>query len=202
MKLPLLEPYKHVLPPDEFGTRSQLLAELGRGCEPIAVMLTCWELGWVPDQVSRVNSGEFFIVQNPGGLLPAADMDDDETYLPSILLGLDMPMVRHLVVCGHTQCKTLGVAYKDRAEFKANPFVELMQGLFDRLDAAYSDRLAQDWLDIVVQENILQQLTNLRSYEHIQTRLRQGHLFLHGWIRDDETSSITAYNPVVGQFCD
>ena len=77
-------------------------------------MLTCWELGWVPDQVSRANSGELFIVQNPGGLLPAADMDDDD----------------------------------------------------------------------------------------IQTRLRQGLLFLHGWIRDDETSSIIAYNPVVGPFCD
>ena len=121
MKLPLLEPCTHVLPPGDFGTRSQLLAELGQGCEPIAVMLTCWELGWIPDQVSRANPGELFIVQNPGGLLPAADMEDDGAYVASILFGLDMPKVRHLVVCGHTQCKTLGVAYLDRAEFKANP---------------------------------------------------------------------------------
>lgn len=55
---------------------------------------------------------------------------------------------------------------------------------------------------IIVQEAILQQLANLRSHADSQWRLRGGKLLLHGWLRDDETSAITAYDPVVGQFCD
>ena len=76
MSLPRLEPCAHDLPADQFGSASQLLADIGRGDQPVAVMLTCWELGCAPDQVSHANPGEIMVVQNPGGLVPAADMKD------------------------------------------------------------------------------------------------------------------------------
>ncbi len=66
----------------------------------------------------------------------------------------------------------------------------------------YADRSAQDWLDIVVQESVLQQLANLRSHLSVESRIRDGTLLMHGWIRDDDTSAITAYDPTAGQFRD
>ena len=41
MNIPSLELCPNVLPGNEFGTKSQLLAELGQSNDPIAAMLAC-----------------------------------------------------------------------------------------------------------------------------------------------------------------
>ena len=75
-----------------------------------------------------------------------------------------------------------------------------MESVKDRFEEAYADRPARDWLGIVVQESVLQQLANLRSHDDIRERLEAGELLLYGWMRNDETSAITAYDPATGQF--
>ncbi len=200
MKLPLLKPCPHGLPTDEFGTRSQVLRDLGQSSAPVAVMLTCWELGSAPDQVSHASPGEIIVVQNPGGMVAAADMHDRGATLDSLLCGLDFPTVRHLIVCGHTDCQTLGLLLG--AGLEDNPFGKLVQPVRERLQATYREGPAQARLGLMVQETILQQLANLRSHAAIATRLRQKTLHLHGWIRSDRTAAITAYDPLAGQFCD
>ncbi len=202
MSLPHLEPCEHDLPVDEFGSASQVLAAIGQGDQPVAVMLTCWELGFAPDEVSHANPGEIMVVQNPGGLIPASEMKKVGAILGSVLYGLSCETVRHLIVCGHTECTTLRLLLEEETQGTTNPFGTLMQPVKERFQSTYADRPARDWLGIIVQEAILRQLASLRSHSYIQSRLRDGRLLLHGWLRNDETSAITAYDPVAGQFCD
>ncbi|MGI9428669.1 MAG: carbonic anhydrase [Bythopirellula sp.] len=201
MHLPPLELCQQNLPADEFGTTSQLLNEIGQGDDAVAVMLTCWELGFAPDRLSHANPGEIMVFQNPGGLVPSEDTNEPSSFLDSIFFGLASPKVRHLIVCGHSQCKTLQLIFAEEQGPKANPFHALMHRVRERFEATYNVRPARDWPCIVAQENILQQLANLRSHTSIPTRLREGTLLLHGWIRDDQSSAIAAYDPVAGQFC-
>ena len=49
---------------------------------------------------------------------------------------------------------------------------------------------------------ILQQLANLRSQDYIESRLQEGTLHVHAWMRIDQTSAIATYDPVTGQFCE
>lgn len=199
MNLPLLAPSVHEFADEEFGTKSKLLAEFGRGDDPIAVVLTCWELAGAPDQLSRAGSGEIMVVQNPGGLVPAAEKPmDDSGALNSVMYALSCPSVRHVIACGHTDCATLKlIARQQRQE---NPFQNPIQAVATRLNATYADRPEEEWLGILVQEVILLQLANLRSHAEIEGRLQQGNLHLHGWIRDDRSSVISAYDPESGQF--
>ncbi|MFT7642979.1 MAG: carbonic anhydrase [Pirellulaceae bacterium] len=200
MTLPLLAPTEHLLSPREFGTKTEFMSEIGQGDEPVAIMLTCWELGVAPDQVSHANPGEIIITQNPGGLVHAVDQGQCAA-LDSILFGLSQSSIRHLVVCGHTLCKTLSLLITEDDE-KKNPFGEYLLGVRQRLDETYYDRRPIDWQGIIVQEAVLQQLANLRSHMYIQSRLQEGSLRMHGWIRDDQTATIASYDPVTGQFCD
>jgi carbonic anhydrase len=199
MRLPVLESWQHILRAAEFGTKSQLLAEIGENDDPIAVMLTCSELGFAPDHISHANPGEIMIVQNLAGVVPPSDTGGT---FASIMYSLHLPTVRHLIVCGHTKCGILRMVLANEAKGKKSPFSMGLQGLSKRFHAIYSDRPEHDWLGIIVQETILQQLAHFRSDTYIQSRLQQSKLCLHGWIRDDQTSSITAYEPVLGQFCD
>ena len=202
MNLPHLEPCEHELPPSEFGTLSQLMADTGHGDAPIVVMLTCWELGTAPDQVSFANPGEIMVAQSPGGLVPSVETHEPGSYLGTVLYGLNHSTVGHLIVCGHTECKTLGLLLEAESKKKKNPFHHLMENVKERFRVTYADRPARDWLSIVVQESVLQQLANLRSHTSVESRLRDGTLLMHGWIRDDDSSAIAAYNPTAGQFCD
>jgi len=202
MSLPQLEMCEHDLPADEFGSASQVLADIGQGDQPVVVMLTCWELGFSPDEVSHANPGEIMVVQNPGGLIPASEMKEVGAILGSVLYGLSCETVRHLIVCGHTECKTLRLLLDEETQGTTNLFGTLMQPVKERFQSTYADRPARDWLGIVVQEAVLQQLANLRSHADIRCRLRSRKLLLHGWLRDDETSAITTYDPVLGQFRD
>lgn len=202
MGLPQLEVCERDLPADEFGSKTQLLADIGQGDQPVIVMLTCSELGFIPDALSNANPGEVMVVQNPGGLVPGAETQDGGSFLESVFYGVRCTTVRHLVVCGHTACTMHRLLLEEKVKDKKNVFRVLMQAVTERCQATYADRPAEEWGGIVVQETVLQQLANLRSHAHIQSRLREGSVRLHGWLRDDETSVITAYDPAVGQFCD
>ena len=201
MKLPKLEPSQHDLPPSEFGTTWKLKADVGRGDEPTVVMLTCWELGGAPDDVSFLaRPGEVMFAQNPGGLVPPVDRREPGSALDTILYALAHPTVRHLIVCGHSECKTLGLLLDDGSQNKSNPFRDLMESVKNRYREAYADRPADERLGLLVQESVLQQLANLRSHEEIRSRLEVGNLLLHGWVRDDESAAIHVYDAKTGQF--
>ena len=201
-RLPQLEDCERDLSADEFGSKAQLLADIGQGDQPVIVMLTCSELGFIPDALSNANPGEVMVVQNPGGMAPGAETQDGGSFLESVIYGLSYATVRHLVVCGHSECTIPHFLVEEETQDETNPFRVLMQTVAERCKSTYADRPLEEWFGIVVQENVLQQLANLRSHAPVQSRLRDGNLRLYGWIRNDKTSVIIAYNPVVGQFCD
>lgn len=202
MDLPHLEPNRHNFSPYEFGTRAQFVDDLGNGSDPIAVMLTCWELGCRCDNALGADSGEIMVVQNPAGLVPHENGGHEGASMDSIIYGASLATVKHLIVCGHTQCKTLWALLFEETQLMGNPFRRLTECIWNRIDANYSDRTKRDWLDIAVQESVLRQLANIKSYSAVQPLLRRRKLLLHGWIRDDQTSTIAAFDPLSGQFCE
>jgi carbonic anhydrase len=202
MKLPALEPSQHDLPPEEFGTMEQLLGDIGHSDQPVAVMLTCWELGSTPDQVSHALPGEIMVVQNLGGVLRGADMPEDGMTLASVAYALAYPNVRHIIVCGHTECKTLRLLVTTPSKGERESSRKLLEPVRKRMTSVYKNRPTKDWLRIIAQENVLQQLANLRSHAEILSRLSDGSLILHGWLRDDQMSTISAFDPSKGQFAE
>jgi len=171
MKLPVLKSCRRILPAVEFGTKSHLLAEIGQNDDPIAVMLTCSELGFAPDHVSHANPGEIMIVQGA----PSAPLDTCGTSA-SIMYSLHLPTVRHLFVCGHTQCGILRMVLAKEAKGKNSPF-SMLQGVSKRFREIYFDRPEHDWLGIIIQETILQHLQDSKHLaDHVLPLPRQGRI--------------------------
>jgi carbonic anhydrase len=204
LKLPKLEPHLHELPAEVFGSKIDLIAEMGRSNDPIATMVTCWELGGILDQVSHTIPGKIMVVQNPGGLVAAAGADakDADSESDSVLYCLHQPTVKHLIVCGHTKCKTLAALVGEDTEGTMDIFRQSLECVTRRFEEIYVKRPAREWLRIIAQESVLQQLANLCVDATIRSRLSNGSLRLHGWMRDDETSVVVAFDPASGQFSD
>ena len=47
---------------------------------------------------------------------------------------------------------------------------------------------------VLTEENVIAQLQHLRTHPSVASRMANGHLFIHGWIYNIETSEIRAYD--------
>jgi carbonic anhydrase len=196
MQLPILEQCDRQFQAKEFGTISQLVRDLGKGSDPVAIMLTCSELGFEPDQLSHANSGELIVIQTAGGLIHPDDASD------SVDSTLEYLGVQHLIVCGHSECKVFDLLLKPQPQRPKLIIQEMLSNVDGRFRRVYADRPRSEHRLLLIQESVLQQLAQIRQRAAVQLRLQSESLRLHAWVRDDETSTIAVFDVESGQFTD
>lgn len=197
LHLPKLEPHNHEFPEAAFGSTSDLLNDLGKGNVPVAVMVTCSELAFEPDYLSRSQPGELVIIQTAGGLNCAGDQREN----PSASFGnlFELQNVKHLIVCGHSECEVFNLLLKE-PRGQDSLVLKLMKDVETRFREHYSERPSDEHRQILIQESVLQQLAYILTRRDVEARLRDDSLRLHAWIRDDSNSLIVSYNVRTGQF--
>lgn len=82
--------------------------------EPKALFFTCMDSRMLPARFTKSNVGDMFIVRNAGNLIPHSQHFQDEytTCEPAALeLGCIHNDVRHVIVCGHSDCKAMNLLY-------------------------------------------------------------------------------------------
>ncbi|XP_014240139.1 beta carbonic anhydrase 1 isoform X2 [Cimex lectularius] len=86
---------------------------------PKAVFFTCMDSRMIPTRFTKTNVGDMFVVRNAGNIIPHAHHFRDEitTNEPAALeLGCIVNDIRHIIVCGHSDCKAMNLLYKLRDE--------------------------------------------------------------------------------------
>jgi carbonic anhydrase len=81
------------------------------------------------------------------------------------------------------------VAWLSNAESARRLAIENYPGLTD-----------VELLNVVIQENVLVQLENLRTHPAVAERLERNELRLHGWVYKFETGEVFSYRAQEGQF--
>ncbi|ENN75223.1 beta carbonic anhydrase 1 [Dendroctonus ponderosae] len=84
---------------------------------PKAVFFTCIDSRMLPTRFTQTNVGDMFIIRNAGNLVPHSQRfrDEQDTNEPAALeLGCVMNDIRHIIVCGHSDCKAINLLYKLR----------------------------------------------------------------------------------------
>jgi carbonic anhydrase len=111
--------------------------------------------------------------------------------------------VGSIVVCGHTQCGAVdAILHPERT--RQLPFVArwldeagAIPGLIEERYGALSP---QERFDAAVQENVLAQLENLRTYDFIARRMDRGELAAMGWVYKIATGDVFEYDAASEQF--
>ncbi|KAJ8933724.1 hypothetical protein NQ314_013854 [Rhamnusium bicolor] len=81
---------------------------------PKAVFFTCIDSRMIPTRFTQTNVGDMFIVRNAGNIIPHSHhfMDEYTTNEPAALeLGCIVNDIRHIIVCGHSDCKAINLLY-------------------------------------------------------------------------------------------
>lgn len=190
-----------------FEHARELYQSLARGVQvPTALMLTCCDSRVVPNLILQADPGELFVVRNIANIVPPFDGAlVNRSVGAAIEYAVHVLRVRHLVICGHTQCGGLK-ALIDGPEALAAETPTLAGWLRDavalreRLAAIAPGRAPDDLLRQLVFENVVVQLEHLLTYPVVAKALEEDRLEIHGWVYDLEDGRLRVYHPEANEF--
>jgi len=185
-----------------FHEKKPLFTQLAKGQNPEVLFITCSDSRIDPNLITQTQPGDLFIARNAGNFVPphfaqiTTDMD------ASIEFALKVLKVRHVVICGHTDCGAMKGTL-DPESVKHLPHV--YNWLSHAAAAAAKVRgrrgkLTLEQLPELIEENVIQQLKHLETHPAVAERLAKGDLLLHGWVYDIEHGEIHCYEANAGKF--
>jgi carbonic anhydrase len=164
------------------------LAEEGQ--HPKVLWIGCADSRVVPELITGADPGELFDVRNIANIVPPATATACATGA-AVEYAVIHLKVRHIVVCGHTECggiKALEEPLEPEKQPHIASWLELARPARDRVldsDVPEKDRYLE-----TIKTNVLIQCENLRSYPCVAEGERSGGLAIHPWLYDLYTGEI------------
>ena len=184
-----------------FEERKALFAELANGQSPEVLFITCADSRIDPNLVTQTEPGELFIIRNAGNIVPPhAKVAGGVT--ASIEYAVAVLGIKHIVVCGHSDCG----AMKGALNTAALADLPHVQNWLDHSRAAVEIVKAKHGqatiseLDQVTKQNVLLQLDHLRTHPAVASRLGTGEVDMHGWVYNIEHGTVAAYDETQQEF--
>ena len=177
-----------------FEERKQLFADLATGQSPEVLFITCSDSRIDPNMVTQTEPGDLFIIRNAGNIVPP-HAKQASGVTASIEFAVAALGVKHIVVCGHTDCGAMKGALNP-AGLDGLPHV---QEWLDHSRAAADIVKAKNGqatvneLGEVTEQNVLLQMQHLRTHPAVASPLSTGEADLHGWVYDIEHGTVNAY---------
>ncbi len=181
-----------------FSTHQELFEQLSHGQKPRVLFITCSDSRVDPNLITQAQLGELFVIRNAGNIIPpyGATNGGEGATIEYAVQALD---IRQIIICGHSHCGAM------KGLMKLNNLRDDMPLVHDWLKYAeatrrlvldnYSQYEGEELLEIIIAENVLTQIENLRTYPVIHSKLYQGQLSIYAWIYHIETAEVFAYDP-------
>lgn len=186
-----------------YEERKLLFDELANGQSPEVLFVTCADSRIDPNLITQTEPGDLFIIRNAGNIVPPHTKQAGGV-TASIEFGVAALGVKHVVVCGHSDCGAMKGAINPEA-LTGLPHV---QNWLDNSRAAVETVRSRHGqatikeLDQITEENVLLQLQHLKTHPAIAAGLAAGKIDLHGWVYDIGHGSVKAFDDDKGKFVD
>ncbi|HEY9807820.1 MAG TPA: carbonic anhydrase [Halomicronema sp.] len=186
-----------------FNTHQEMFARLSLGQHPRALFITCSDSRINPHLITQTEPGELFIMRNVGNIIPpyGATNGGEAAAIEYAIHALE---VTNIIVCGHSDCGAM------KGLLQLGQLAEEMPLVYEWLKQAeatrrvikdnYPKHSGDSLISVTIQENVLTQIENLRTYPVIRAKLRAGKLHIHAWVYNIQTGEVFAYSPVKEQF--
>jgi len=189
---------------DSFKKHEQLFHKLStQGQKPETLFITCSDSRVDPNLITSSNPGELFIVRNIGNMVPSVEAKLPGGVSAAIEFAVEVLEVSTILVCGHTQCGAMD-AILNPERVKHLPYVSKWLKGSSRIPAILEERYGElepeQRVNAAVQENVLTQLENLRTFDFVAKRLEAGKIALAGWVFKIATGDVFEYDPASEQF--
>lgn len=186
----------------EFSQHKELFKTLAKGQKPEVLFITCSDSRIDPNLITQTLPGDLFIARNAGNLVPphfaqvTTDMD------ASIEFAMNVLNVRHIVICGHTDCGAMKGAMNPESVkhlHHVSHWLANAAAASARVNARHKNPSHEQLLELT-QENVILQLKHLETHPSVAAKLATNSVLLHGWVYDIELGQIYCYESDTRRF--
>jgi carbonic anhydrase len=155
---------------------------------PQTFWIGCTDSRVAPNVILNRELGDVCKHQNPGPLI----QKDDANSVSALYHAIANLHVRHIVVCGHTNCDFVEMSMMgDLPEIMSNwlhPLADLYQENKEELQKIGN---LDERADKLAEMSVYRQVENLSEFDFVKKHKDDGHsLWLHGWMFDLKTGLI------------
>jgi carbonic anhydrase len=170
--------------------------------KPQALFITCADSRIVPSLITQTEPGDLFICRNVGNMVPPFGVSNGGN-VGTIEYAVEVLGVKHIIVCGHSDCGAMkGVLNPDRVAGLPAVANWLRYGaVARRLVLSQNPRASEPELLLrLAQQNVVAQITHLRTHPCVAAALANRNLELHGWMYHISTGIVEVYDADSRQF--
>lgn len=193
----------HKFQADVFAPNEAFYRKLADSQTPQALFITCSDSRMVPDLICQTGPGELFVLRNAGNIVPPYTPGSPSGEAATIEYAIRGLGVKHVILCGHTRCGAMQAVSDPQCTAnmpRVRQWLDHAQTTSEIVCTCYGHLPAEARWKVMVQENVLVQLENLRTHPAVATALATGELKLHAWVYKMETGEVFAFDPRTGQF--
>ena len=183
---------------DYFPLHQQRFQDLvTEGQHPKTLFIGCSDSRLVPYLLTGAGPGELFIVRNVGAFIPPYDQSHGlHGTMAAIEYAVLALQVERIVVCGHSHCGAVRVAY----EGVPAEAVALSAWLKLADEALLPVRAGPEAFRRTEQRSVVLQLERLMDYPMVRRAVQAGNLTLHGWHYVIEDGDVHVFDAQRGGF--
>lgn len=186
-----------------FPASSELFGKLTtHGQSPKALMISCADSRIVPEQIMQAEPGDLFVCRNAGNIVPPyATQNGGVT--STVEYAVMVLGVRDIIVCGHSDCGAMK-ALSDPTGLETMPNVAawLKHGAAAEniVSSCHADLEGKERVRAITLENIIAQISHLRTHPSVAAAIAKGEMTLHGWMVDIHAGQVLGLNGDTGEF--
>ena len=128
-----------------------------------------------------------FVLRNVGNMVPPAKSQNESYSKSAIDFALDVLNIRHILVCGHSECGAMIAIHQGLNHQKSDGIREWLQyGIEGKFSPYDYNELSH--------KNVLHQLDHLMTFERVREKVTAGTLQLHAWWFDIKNADVFYYS--------
>ncbi|MES1974519.1 MAG: carbonic anhydrase [Pseudomonadota bacterium] len=186
-----------------FPNQSALYAKLAaHGQNPKVLIISCADSRVVPEHIMQAAPGDLFVCRNAGNIVPPFS-NANGGVTSTVEYAVTALGVRDIVICGHSDCGAM----------KALMNPETLQGMpnvaawlrhshaaHSVVAASYPELENGESVRVASLENVVVQLSHLRTHPSVAAAVASGRVALHGWFFDIQQGVMLGLDGDTGRF--
>jgi len=185
----------------DFQKNKALFKELANKQEPETLFITCSDSRIDPNLITQTDPGELFICRNAGNIVPPHSLATGGM-TASIEFAVMVLGVKHIVICGHTDCGAMKGAMNPESVASLPHVSNWLSNCSAALEIvkAKKGELSNAHLTEMTQENVLMQIKHLATHPSVASKMASDELDIHGWVYDIPNGEVSCYDPIQQEF--
>lgn len=189
----------------DYKENKDLYESLSEIQTPHTLFVGCSDSRVSPERLLQAYPGEIFHIRNIANIVPPAGQSVKYASTTSAIeYAVEVLDVKNIIICGHSNCGGCAASINPPENIEELPYTSIWISQLESLRQQVSKELPDEDMTVKANRleklNVIQQLSNLMTYENIRDRVEKNQITLNGWHYSIGDGVISIFNEEENEF--